>query len=445
MTFPGSPSPGGWHGRVWRLAWPVVLSNLTVPLVGAVDTAVVGHLDSPHYIGGVALGTLIFNYLYWGFGFLRMGTTGLVAQARGAGDVPAIQAALARALLLAVAFGFACLLLALPIADLAFALLDGSPESEAAGRDYFLVRVFAAPAALCNISALGFFYGMQAMRAGFLQQVAINVLNVALSLYFVVALDWGVKGVALGTAIAQYAGLALGAWLILRLMPRTGRRLTLAQILDRARLKAMMAVNRDLFIRTLAVLTATAFFMNSSAALGDTALAANALLWVMLTFAAYGLDGYAHAAEALVGEGVGARSAMRVRRSVVAAAIGAGVLALAMAIGLAAGGGLAIDLLTTLPEVRGEARAYMLWAAAVPLVSVWSFLLDGVFIGATRGPEMRNSMVFSLALFMGTGWLAMQVLGNSGLWASYLLFMLVRTATLLAYYPRIERDAEAGR
>lgn len=428
--------------RVWNLAWPVVLSNLTIPLVGAVDTAVVGHLDAAFYIGGVALGTLLFNYIYWGFGFLRMGTTGFVAQAKGAGDGTEILATLGRALLLACLFGGSCILLQVPIAETAFAILDGSREVEEAARAYFAVRVWAAPAALCNFSILGWLFGMQAMRAGLIQQLVINSVNVVLNLYFVLVLDWGIEGVALATVVAQYGGLLVGAAIVWRLMPRDARRPSWRELLDLRRLKAIMAVNRDIFLRTLAVLTAGAFFMNESAKLGDTILAANAVFVVFKTFAAYGLDGYAHAAEALVGEAIGRRSRPRLREAVIATTKGAGVLALLLALLFWFAGGPLIDLITSIEGVRETSRTYLVWIAAFPLFAVWSFQLDGVFIGATRGPEMRNSMIFCLVIFVATALPVIPLFGNHGLWAAYSLFLVLRAATLFAYYPRLERGLE---
>ncbi|WP_193185798.1 MATE family efflux transporter [Nisaea sediminum] len=425
--------------RVWRLAWPVVLSNLTIPLVGAVDTAVVGHLDAAFYIGGVALGTLLFNYIYWGFGFLRMGTTGFVAQARGAGDGTEIIATLGRALILALLFGAACILLSVPIEETAFVLLEGSADVEEAARSYFAIRVWAAPAALCNSSILGWLFGMQAMRAGLVQQLLINSANVVLNLYFVLVLDWGIEGVALATVIAQYAGLAVGAVIVWRLIPKDARRPTLRELADAGRLKAMMAVNRDIFLRTLAVLTASAFFMNESAKLGDTVLAANAVFGVFRSFADYGLDGYAHAAEALVGEAIGRRSKSRLRGAVIATTRGAVVLALLIAAVFWFAGGPIIDLITSIEGVRETARIYLPWVAAFPIMAVWSFQLDGIFIGATRGPEMRNSMIFCLILFVAAATPLVAAFGNHGLWAGYSLFLLIRAVTLTLYYPRIER------
>lgn len=425
--------------RVRNLAWPVVLSNLTVPLVGAVDTAVVGHLDAPFYIGGVALGSLLFNYIYWGFGFLRMGTTGFVAQAKGAGDGAEILASLGRALVLSLLFGGGCLVLTIPIADLAFAILDGSSEVEAAARQYFMIRVWAAPAALCNFSVLGWLFGMQAMRGGLVQQIVINAVNVTLNLYFVLVLDWGIEGVALATVIAQYIGLLVGAVLVWRLAPRDVRRPHIRELAAIVRLRAVMSVNRDIFIRTLAVLTASAFFMNESAKLGDTVLAANAVLLIFKSVAGYGLDGYAHAAEALVGEAIGRRSRLRLREAVIATTRGAAVLAVLMSVLFVSAGGLIIDVITSIMTVRDAARLYLPWAAIMPFLAVWSFQLDGIFIGATRAAEMRNGMLIALLAFVAAAHPLTGFYGNHGLWMAYSLFLLIRAGIMVLYYPRLER------
>lgn len=425
--------------RVWKLAWPVVLSNLTVPIVGAVDTAVVGHLDAIFYIGGVALGTLIFDYIYWGFGFLRMGTTGFVAQAKGAADGTEVIALLGRGLILGAIFGLLCILLSGPIAGLALALLDGSPQVEAVARDYFAIRVWAAPAALCNFAVLGWLFGMQAMRAGLVQQLLINSVNIVLNLVFVLGLHWGVEGVALATVIAQYSGLLVAALVIRRMLPRDARRPGLRELIEPTRLKAIMAVNRDIFLRTLAILTAGAFFLNQSAKLGDAILAANAVFGVFKSFAGYGLDGYAHAAEALVGEAIGLHSKTRLRDAVIATTKGAAVLAVLMAAIFWFGGGPIIALITDLESVRRTAAIYLPWVAVFPILAVWSFQLDGIFIGATRGAEMRNSMIACLAIFVVAGIPLVALFGNHGLWAAYSCFLLVRAITLALYYPRLER------
>ena len=443
-----------WLWRVTIIAWPIVLSNLTLPIVGAVDTAVVGHLDDPRWIGGVALGTLIFNYIYWGFGFLRMGTTGFVAQAFGAGDRPEVRAALGRAVLLSALFGLGCVAFREPLTAFALWVLGGSEGVEAAARAYVTVRIWAAPAALCNISMLGWFFGLQRSGAGLIQQTVINGVNVALNLLFVFKFGWGIEGVALASVVAQYIGLGVGVLLVWRI-EREAREggvgaaagesgtwpVNWSRILDLGRLRAVFGVNLDIFIRTVCVLSATGYFLHISATQGDGVLAVNAVLQIFMIFNAYGTDGFAHAAEGLVGQAIGAKSRRMLDRAVFWSTVAAGILALGFTLTYWIAGPFFIDLLTGIPEVREEARVYLAWSIILPLVGVWSFQLDGIFIGATRSAEMRNTMVVSLLGFIGMAEVLVPMMGNHGLWLAYLGFLLLRAATMLYYYPAVARSA----
>jgi len=248
------------HGRVWRLAGPIILSNITVPLLGAVDTAVVGHLSEAYHLGAVAVGAMIFNFLYWAFGFLRMGTTGFTAQAYGAGDGDEVRANLARALLLAVALGLAMVALQGPIAAVAFGLLEASPQVEQSARLYVVIRIWAAPAALAGFALLGWFIGIQNTRAALLVQLAMNGVNIVLDLIFVLGFGWGVAGVAVATLIAQYAGLGVGLWLVRQNLSRIGGHFRNASIWHGRRLRRLFAVNFDIFLRSLFLLFASAYF-----------------------------------------------------------------------------------------------------------------------------------------------------------------------------------------
>ncbi len=432
------------HRRVWRLAAPVVLSNLSIPLLGAVDTAVMGHLPDPAYIGGVALGAVIFSYIYWGFGFLRMGTTGLVAQAFGARDGDEVRAALARAWLVALAIGTAVLALQWPIERAAFAALEASAGVEDLARAYYGIRVWGAPAALMNYVALGWLFGMQRMGLALVLTVFLNGLNIVLDLVFVVGLGWGIEGVAWATLAAEWSAAGLGLVLVGRATTRVAGAWRLARVLDRARLLALVKVNADIFVRTLCLITAFAWFTVEGARMGDVTLAANAVLLIFQTFMAYGLDGFAHAAEALVGGAVGAGDRRAFRRAVVVSSQWAAGLAGAFALAYLGLGELVIRALTGIGEVREAASRYLPWAVAAPLISVWSFQLDGVFIGATRTAEMRNGMLLSLLAFGAGVWLLVPALGNHGLWLAFMIFMVVRALTLGLWYPRIERALAAA-
>ncbi|MCH7555524.1 MAG: MATE family efflux transporter, partial [Proteobacteria bacterium] len=302
-------SDGGWNRRVWRLAGPIMLANITVPLLGIVDTAVVGHLDQVYYLGAVAVGALIFNFLYWGFGFLRMGTTGFAAQAHGADDTAEMVATLWRAMIAAVVIGAGLLVLQGLVIEGAMALMAASPEVDAHSRAYFTIRIWSAPAALANYVVLGWFLGMQNARAGLIIQVFINVLNIVLDLVFVVGLGMAVEGVAVATVIAEYAGLGLGLVMLRGALAKLdGAAIDWRRVLEPARMRHMIAVNRDIFLRTLCLITAFAYLTIQGARMGDVILAANAVLLNMVTFMAYALDGFANAAQALVGRAVGEKS-----------------------------------------------------------------------------------------------------------------------------------------
>jgi MATE family, multidrug efflux pump len=295
------------HRRIWRLAGPIIFSNVTVPLLGAVDTAVVGHLPDPALIGGVAIGATIFTFTYWAFGFLRMGTTGFVAQAFGAGDESELKAVVLRALLLALGIGALIVALQWPILKLSLWLFGASTAVEAYAATYFAVRIWGAPAALINYAVLGWLLGVQNARLAFLTQLFMNGLNMALAVLFVMGFGWGIQGVAAATLIAEIAGAALGLWLLWGSVRRRGGGWPWARLNAPGRMAALLKVNLDILIRTLCLMFAFAYFTAKSAGMGDAVLAANAILQHLQAIMAYGLDGFAHAAEMLVGAAIGAR------------------------------------------------------------------------------------------------------------------------------------------
>ena len=427
------------HRQVWRLALPIVLSNMTVPLLGLVDTAVIGHLDAPVHLASVAVGALIFTFLYWTLIFLRMGTGGLTAQAFGAGDADEIRAALARPML--VAGGLAALMLALqlPISWGAFAIVEASADVEALAREYFFIRICGAPATLANFVLLGWFLGMQNSRAMLAQMVCVNAVNIVLDLVFVVGLDMGVAGVAAASAIAEYAGLALGLALAARILKTTGGRWERARILDRVALRHTVAVNRDILLRTVLLIAAFAYFTMQGARLGELVLAANAVLMNFFTIYSHAVDSFSHAVEAMVGRALGARSRAGFVRAVTACGIWALGVSLLVTLVFAAAGGPIVRGLTDLAEVRAVAGEHLGWLIALPLVTVAAFVLDGVFVGATRAREMRNAMIVCFALYLPLAWTLPSVWGNHGLWAALLVLMVLRGLTLGWLYARIER------
>lgn len=431
-----------WNRRVWSLAWPVVLANVTVPMVGLVDTAVMGRLPDPAYIGAVAVGAAVFNAVYWLFGFLRMGTTGLSAQAFGAGDAGALAAIAARAVGIAALLGIAMVAFQVPLLKGLLWFFPASDQVESLAADYYGIRVWGAPALLCHFVVMGMLFGLQRMGTALVVSVLLNVCNVILDLTFVIGFGWGVEGVAAATLISEWLAAAVGVTLLVRLLRGLGaRRPDRAALLDRQRLGALFQVSANLIIRTLFVqlpfLTVTAI----GAGLGDVVLAANAVLMQLFFVMAYGLDALAHTAESLAGHAFGAGDRQRLRTATAYTLLWSVAIAAALCIVFALGGGLFIDALTQQPEVRAAARDYLPWVVVAPLAAVGAFHLDGVYIGTTRTAELRNCMFLALLVFVATLWLTLDAFGNHGLWLSMTAFMVARTALLGALYPRLERLA----
>lgn len=429
-----------WHRRVWTLAGPIILSNVSVPLLGAVDTAVMGHLPGPQYIGAVAVGAMIFGFVYIGFNFLRMGTTGIVAQALGAGDADEVRATLLRAVIVGGLLGALLVLLQRPIALAAFPLIDASGDVEGLAATYYAIRIWGAPAALANFAFLGWFIGVQNTRAALVMQVAMNGANIVLDLWFVIGLGWGVAGVAVATLISEVGAVALAAWLARHELRRIGGALRRSALFEQAHLKRLLSVNVDIFVRTLCLMGSFAAFTALGARMGDVTLAANAVLFNFQIFMSYALDGFAFAAESLAGNAVGADDRRYYRIAVRVTTAWAALFALGFTMAYGLLGGPIIDAITDLPEVRAAARAYLPWAVLAPLVSVWSFQLDGIFTGATRTAAMRNSMALSTAIYAVALVFLVPALGNHGLWIGFYVLMVARAITLGVRLPAIGRS-----
>lgn len=424
-------------GAVLRLSLPIILSNLSIPLMGAVDTAVMGRLPDPAYIGGVALGALVFTYVYWGFGFLRMATTGFTAQARGAGDDQELRHVALRGALLAAGLGALIIALQWPLTALALAVLEGSARVKELARDYVLVRIWGAPATLFVYVVLGWLIGMQRMRTVLVLTVFQNALNAALALLFVLEFRWGIEGVAAATLAAECTAAVAGALALWSAHRPLAGRWGGAGLFDRAKLVGAFRVNGDIFLRTLCLVTGFAWFTSQSAGQGNVVLAANAILVNFIAFAAYGLDGFAHAAETIVGSAVGARDGAGFRSAVRVTTVWAAGVAVAAGLVFALAGPVLIDVITAIEEVRAAARIYLPWAAFYPVVAVWCFQLDGIYIGATRTAEMRNGMAASLAALLALGYALMPAFGNHGLWAAFTGFAAFRGGILAFWYPRL--------
>ncbi len=433
------PSPPVTHRAILAIALPIMISNVSTPLLGVVDTAVVGQIPDATQIGAVALGALVFNFAFWAFGFLRMGTTGLTAQALGANDATEIRASLGRAVLIALAIGTCLIALQWPIRALAFALLEGSATVEGLARDYYNIRIWAAPATLINYALLGWFIGLGRARMALALQLVLNLTNMALDAWFVLVLDMSVRGVALGTLMAEVIAAIVGLVIAAQHLRRLGGQWDCGRLTATDRLRRTLAVNGDIMVRSLALIIAFAWFMAQSAKQGDVILAANAVLMHFITISAYFLDGLAFAAEALVGRAVGAanRAGLAAAARMTtwwAAGVAAGACICLVLLGTAV-----IDVLTVDPATRVSARSYLPWAALVPLAGVWAFQLDGIFIGATRTADMRNAMLLALAIFLAAWW-ALKPFGNHGLWAALYVHYAARTGSLLFFLPGLVRS-----
>ncbi len=429
-----------WHKRILTLAVPIILSNISVPLLGAVDTAVMGHLPDPAYIGAVAVGGIIFSFLYWGFGFLRMGTTGFAAQAFGAKDSNELRATLARPILLATILGVAIVVLQVVIRPLAFTFMSASDQVEALAVVYFDIRIWGAPATLITYALLGWLLGIGNARAILLLQVVLNGLNIILNLLFVLGFGMTVDGVALATLISEYAALALGLVIAARALSAWPGNWNLQNLLNRKRQGALLRVNVDIFLRTFCLQIAFFSFTSQSGKLGELQLAANAILLQMHTFMGYAVDGFAHAVEVLAGNAIGARSRAAFRSAIKTSTIWAAGFALFFTLLFAFTGKSIIALYTDIEPLRETAALYLPWVVALPLLSVWSYQLDGIFIGATRTGAMRNAMVLSLGIFILASWLLVPNYDNHGLWLALSLFMAGRAVTLGAFYPALVRS-----
>lgn len=431
------------HRDVLAIALPMIFSNVTTPLIGAVDTAVIGQLGSAPLIGAVAVGATIFTFFYWAFGFLRMGTTGLTAQASGAARPREVLATLYRALIVAGAAGLAIVVLQGAIAAAAFTLMGASAEVGTAARTYFDIRIWSAPAALANYALVGWFIGLGRAGMAFRLQLLLNLTNIGLDALFVLGFGWGIAGVAVGTLIAETGAALVGIAVAMR--AAEGVKLRAWRVFNAGKLKRMISVNGDIMIRTLSLLFAFSFFTAQGARSGDLILAANAVLMHFLSVSAYFLDGVAYATEALTGKAVGARDPKRFSDAVRLSSVWAAALSLATGAAFWLAGGVIIDVMTVNAAVREVARDYLFWAALAPLVGVACFQLDGIFIGATRTRDMRNMMLISLAVYLGAWALLTPAFGNHGLWAALMVLFVVRALTLAWRFPALERAAFGAR
>lgn len=417
-------------------AWPIMLGQTTVPLVGLVDTAVIGWTGDAAALAGVALGTAIISFIFWAFGFLRMGMTGLTAQAQGRGARAEVDGLLLRGVAAGLGIGAVLVALQIILVPVAFALLAGGGALDAAAREFVTARFLGAPAALGFYAINGWLYGLGRTRETLALQVLVNLVNAGLDLLFVWQFGMGARGVGLGTAIAEWVGLVAGLVLVVRIAgPRAllGQR---AEFFGRAAWRRLFAVNADIMVRTIALLALFLWLANAGARLGTVQLAANHVLMQLVSIFAFVLDGFAFTAESRVGQAVGRGSRSDLKRAIRLTgefSVGFGVLATLAALLF---GGALIDLLTTNAEVRDAARAVLPLAALAAIVGVPAWLLDGVFIGATQGRALRNAAILATALYIATD-LLLRPLGATGLWLALLASYGFRAGLLAIHVPRL--------
>ncbi|MBT8474577.1 MAG: MATE family efflux transporter [Rhodobacteraceae bacterium] len=429
------------HRRVLNIAYPIVLSNATVPILGVVDTGVVGQMGAAAPIGAVGIGAIILTGVYWIFGFLRMGTVGLTSQALGAEDRGEADALLTRALLIGFAAGAGFILFQVPLFWAAFQIAPASAEVESLARDYMQIRIWSAPAIIGIYGITGWLIAAERTRAVLVIQIWMNGLNIALNFWFVLGLGWGVEGVAIASFIAEWSGLVLGLWFCRDAYRRPHWR-DWPRVFDAARLRRMASVNTDILIRSVLLQVIFVSFLFLGADFGDVPLAANQILLQFLYVTSYAMDGFAFAAETLVGQAMGAKQRAALRRAAILNGFWAGVIVCLLAALFAIFGGMAIDIMTTAPEVQVEARNYLIYMVLAPLVGAAAWMFDGIFIGATRTRDMRNMMIVSSIIYA----LALVVLippfGNHGLWAALLISFIARGITLGSRYPALEAEAD---
>ena len=421
------------------LAWPIILSNLSVPLVGIVDTAVVGQLPDAKYMGAVAIGATIFSSAFWVFGFLRMGTTGFVSQASGANNTREISFSLLRALSIALALGLTLIVLQSPIGWLSLSLMGAGDSLNPLVEEYFSIRIMSAPAVFINYCILGALIGLQRMRLALLIQLVLNGSNLLLDIIFVLYLGLDSDGVAMASVISEILAAGVGLWALRNYLHSDLLREhdLFNKLYTPESIRALFEVNGNLFLRTLFLTSAFFFFTAQSAQFGIVVLAANAILINLLQMLAYGLDGFAHAAEALAGGAYGAKNRPAFEQAVKSSSLWALIMSVMLAMLYYVFGEWIISSMTVNQEVIEVANTYMPWLVVSPIISVWCYQLDGVFIGATKTAVMRNTVMVSLIVYIILAYALIPVMGNQGLWLSLMVFMALRGLTLAMAYPKL--------
>ena len=411
---------------VWRIALPMIISNVSVPLLGMVDTGVTGHLENASYLGAVAVGAALFGFMFVSFNFLRMGTTGIAAQRFGADDYDGLRSSLGQAVIVALIVAMLLVALQVPIGSLGLLLLGPDPDVLVHAREYFFIRIWSAPATLVNYVLIGWFLGLQNARIPLAMVIVTNTVNIVLDLLFVLVFDMKVAGVATASVLAEISGMLVGLASVGRALRAHPGQWNLKTLTDVREYGAFFSVNANLFVRTIALVSTFTFVTAQGARLGGVVLAANAVLMNLQTLISFVLDALAHAAEALVGKAVGQKSRPAIEHSVRLTMRWSAILAVLFCLGFVLGGPSLVRLLTDLTDIRDAAYEYLPWVIVSPVISVWAYLYDGVFVGATRAREMRDMMLGAALLVFLPAWYLLQPFGNHGLWLAFTLFMAAR-------------------
>lgn len=430
--------------KIWNFSWPVILSNISIPILDICNTGILGHLPDPIYLAGFALGIMLVDYIYVSLNFLRMGTTGLTAQAFGNKNNSEIVNSLFRSLMISISIGIFLVCVQSFISKIAFNLFLGSPEVERLGKEYYFIRIFSAFACLSNFAIAGWLLGIQRPKLALFIQIFMNGLNVLLALVFVLKLDYKLQGLAYATVISEILTFIIGMILVCFVIKRdfvSGISASFYNLFNKEKIKQIFKLNGNIFIRSILLISAFAWFTNFGAQQGDVILAANEILILFLLFMSFALDGFAQASEILVGDSIGAKNLKNLKTSIRLC----GLWALSFAIGFSFVyyfcGGYIIDLLTSIPDVRVAAKEYLIWLSVLPLVGIWCYLLDGVFIGATESSAMRDTMIISFIIYSICVNIFIPIFGNNGLWFSLLIFLGGRAGGLYLFLPRIYKKS----
>ena len=429
------PKPDNINKQILQLAVPNIISNFSIPLLGAVDTALMGRLETEHYLGAVGIGAVIFSFIYWGFGFIRMATTGLTAQAYGENNYAECGLLLQRSFSIGVIGSFLLLILQWVLADVSFALIDTSPEVEKLARTYFHIRIYAAPATLCLHAFHGVFLGLQNAHYPMVLTILVNLINVVLNLVFVNLLGMKVEGVALATVIAQYVGLILAIALFLRSYLNLITTWNLRLIVAYSNVKRFLSISGDIFIRTLCLVFSLAYFTAKSASLSDTFLAINTILLQYINLISYAIDGFAFAAESMIGKFKGAQDLQNLKRTTLQIFLWSFLFGGTVLLIFALFSEQLLYLFTDKLKLVEQAKPYLVWIIIAPVVNVAAYVWDGIYLGATASKPLRNSMIVSMLLFLTAVYLFIPY-GNHGLWGAFTLLLIARGISLTVLAPK---------